>query len=50
VARALGIRRATVHTHVKAILTKLGVHSRLEAVTLALRLGALGERSGRAPT
>ncbi|WP_349259945.1 LuxR C-terminal-related transcriptional regulator, partial [Jatrophihabitans sp.] len=29
----------TVRTHVQAILIKLGVHSRLEAVSLATRHG-----------
>src|SRR5438128_713199 len=39
VASKLGIRVMTVQSHVKNILTKLGVHSKVEAVTLALRSG-----------
>ena len=33
----LGITANTVRTHVQNIMTKLAVHSKLEAVTLALR-------------
>jgi two-component system, NarL family, nitrate/nitrite response regulator NarL len=36
-AHKLGVSRATVRTHVQAVLTKLGVHSRLEAASLAVR-------------
>jgi two-component system, NarL family, nitrate/nitrite response regulator NarL len=39
VARSLGIRPMTVQSHVKNILAKLGVHSKVEAVTLAWRFG-----------
>jgi DNA-binding NarL/FixJ family response regulator len=39
IARTLGIRPMTVQSHVKNILPKLGVHSKVEAVTLAWRLG-----------
>lgn len=39
VAEALGISRLTVESHVKSILAKLGVHSKIEAVTLAWRHG-----------
>jgi len=39
VATALHISPLTVQTHVKNILAKLEVHSKLEAVTLALREG-----------
>lgn len=39
IADALGISALTVQSHVKNILAKLGVHSRLEAVTLAWRNG-----------
>ena len=37
VAESLFISQLTVQTHVKNILAKLGVHSKLEAVTFALR-------------
>jgi DNA-binding NarL/FixJ family response regulator len=39
IARALGISPMTVQSHVKNILAKLGVHSKVEAVTLAWRFG-----------
>jgi two-component system, NarL family, nitrate/nitrite response regulator NarL len=36
-ARKLGVSRATVRSHVQSLLTKLGVHSRLEAASFAVR-------------
>jgi DNA-binding NarL/FixJ family response regulator len=39
VAELLGISALTVQSHVKSILAKLGVHSKIEAVTLAWRSG-----------
>lgn len=39
IAASLGISTLTVHSHVKNILAKLGVHSKIEAVTLAWRHG-----------
>ena len=39
VAARLGISRLTVQSHVKSILAKLGVHSKIEAVGFALRHG-----------
>jgi DNA-binding NarL/FixJ family response regulator len=39
VAAQLGISALTVQSHVKSILAKLGVHSKIEAVTLAWRHG-----------
>ena len=39
VADHLGISALTVQSHVKSILAKLGVHSKIEAVTLAWRHG-----------
>lgn len=41
VAARLFISPQTVQTHVRNILTKLGVHSKLEAVVFALRHGAV---------
>ena len=37
----LGVSRTTVRTHVQAVLSKLGVHSRLEAASFAVRSGLL---------
>jgi two-component system nitrate/nitrite response regulator NarL len=37
----LGVSVATVRTHVQALLTKLGVHSRLEAASFAVRNSVL---------
>ncbi len=39
IAEELGISRLTVQSHVKSILAKLGVHSKIEAVTMAWRHG-----------
>jgi PAS domain S-box-containing protein len=39
IATKLGISPATARNHINKILVKLGVHSRLEAVTFALRNG-----------
>jgi two-component system nitrate/nitrite response regulator NarL len=39
--RRLGVSRTTVRTHVQAVLTKLGAHSRLEAVCMATRFGII---------
>jgi DNA-binding NarL/FixJ family response regulator len=43
-AARMGISRNTVRNHVQNLLTKLGVHSRLEAVALATREGLLRPR------
>jgi two-component system, NarL family, nitrate/nitrite response regulator NarL len=42
----LGVGRTTVRTHIQAVLTKLGVHSRLEAASVAARYGLLGRGPG----
>lgn len=50
IASGLGIRPNTVRTHVQTILTKLQVHSRLEAATFAVRHGVVeapGNGAGR---
>jgi len=45
IAEQLGISPMTVQSHVKSILAKLGVHSKIEAVTLAWRHGLAAARS-----
>jgi DNA-binding NarL/FixJ family response regulator len=44
IAEQLGISPMTVQSHVKSILAKLGVHSKIEAVTLAWRHGLAAVR------
>ena len=44
-AQQLGVSPATVRTHVQSLLTKLGVHSRLEAASLAVRYRLLEDQS-----
>jgi two-component system, NarL family, nitrate/nitrite response regulator NarL len=39
----LGVSTTTVRSHVQALLTKLGVHSRLEAVSFAVRYGLIDQ-------
>jgi DNA-binding CsgD family transcriptional regulator len=39
IAERLGISRHTLRTHMQNALMKLGVHSKLEAITLAIRTG-----------
>jgi DNA-binding NarL/FixJ family response regulator len=41
IASTLGIGSATVRSHVKSLLAKLGVHSRVEAVSLILKADRL---------
>jgi DNA-binding NarL/FixJ family response regulator len=45
IASLLGISTATVRTHVKSLLSKLGLHSRVEAVSLILRSNGPSRRS-----
>jgi two-component system, NarL family, nitrate/nitrite response regulator NarL len=39
IARRLGVSATTIRSHVQGVLTKLGVHSRLEAASVAIRHG-----------
>jgi two-component system nitrate/nitrite response regulator NarL len=45
-ARSLGIAAATARCHIQNVLTKLGVHSRLEAATTAVRNGMVSPETG----
>jgi DNA-binding CsgD family transcriptional regulator len=49
IAGRLGVAVETARNHIRAILRRLGVHSRLEAVVAARRCGLLGEDSHVAP-
>jgi DNA-binding CsgD family transcriptional regulator len=44
IADRLGVAEETVRNHIRGLLRQLGVHSRLEAVVLAYRLGLLRPR------
>ena len=46
IARNLGISDGTVKLHVKSILRKLGVHSRVEAAVIAVEQGMRASRNG----
>ncbi|MGH9103184.1 MAG: response regulator transcription factor [Acidimicrobiales bacterium] len=49
-SRVMGVQVSTLRTHVRSILTKLGVHSRLELVAYAIREGLVpAERVTAAP-
>jgi len=39
IAQTLGMSPHTLRTHTQNILTKLGVHSKMEALILAIRYG-----------
>jgi two-component system nitrate/nitrite response regulator NarL len=43
IARSMGVSTSTAGTHVQNVLTKLGVHSRLQAVALVAREGLADE-------
>lgn len=44
IAEQLGISRHTLRTHIQNILTKLGVHSKLQALAHAIRFGRVHAR------
>ena len=46
IAAILSISRLTVQSHVKSILVKLGVHSKVEAVVLGVRHGVVSVSTG----
>jgi two-component system nitrate/nitrite response regulator NarL len=46
IARSMGISRTTARSHVQSVLTKLGAHTRLAAVTLAVRTGLVSPKTG----
>ncbi|SDF22440.1 two component transcriptional regulator, LuxR family [Blastococcus fimeti] len=48
-AQAMGVGVATVRTHVQSVLSKLGVRSRLEAVSLAVAHGLFDPPQRRVP-
>jgi DNA-binding NarL/FixJ family response regulator len=50
IARRLSISPNTVRTHIQNILTKLQVHSRLEAAAFAVKHGLVGQGRDRRPT
>jgi two-component system nitrate/nitrite response regulator NarL len=39
IAAAMSIKQSTARTHIQSVLTKLGVHSRLEACSFTVRHG-----------
>ena len=49
VAQRLGLSLATVRNHIHNILDKLGVHSKLEAVSLSFRKGWIPAHASEAP-
>ena len=49
IAERLGLSVNTVRTHAQNVITKLGVHSTLESVALALRTGLRGSADAASP-
>ncbi|HEV8087535.1 MAG TPA: LuxR C-terminal-related transcriptional regulator, partial [Actinomycetota bacterium] len=49
ITEQLGVSRHTLRTHTQNILTKLGVHSKTDAVVAAIRFGK-ATPPGRAPS
>jgi PAS domain S-box-containing protein len=50
IARRLGVAEETARNHIRALLRATGAHSRLEAVLMGLRLGALDPNLARPDT
>lgn len=46
IASSLGVQYSTARTHIQRVLTKLGVHSKLEAVALAVSEGLVASTEG----
>jgi DNA-binding NarL/FixJ family response regulator len=46
VARTMGVTWATARSHIQSVLTKLGVHSRVEAAAAAVRHGLVNAETG----
>jgi two-component system nitrate/nitrite response regulator NarL len=46
-AKTMGVSWTTARSHVQSVLSKLGAHSRLEAVTSAVRNGVVSGETGR---
>jgi two-component system, NarL family, nitrate/nitrite response regulator NarL len=49
IAQSLGIAESTTRTHIQNVLAKLGVHSRLEAITVAAGPGLRDEQPAGLP-
>jgi DNA-binding NarL/FixJ family response regulator len=49
IAGQLGLSVHTARNHIRNLMTKLGAHSRVEAVVMAARSGLIELPSGRAP-
>jgi two-component system nitrate/nitrite response regulator NarL len=47
VARTMGVSWATARSHIQSALTKLGVHSRVEAAAVAVRYGLIDAVTGQ---
>ena len=50
IAGTLGIAEATVRNHIRLILSKLGCHSQLQAVAVAIRLNLIRRAPAGSPT
>ena len=46
IARSLGVSTTTARGHVQGVLTKLGTHSRVAAVTTVVRSNLVNPRTG----